>query len=163
MPMKTRFFCKVAALAAAVSGLAVALPAAAEIVASEAWSRATVPGAKEGVGYLVLKNTGEESRKLLTITSTVSDMVMLHRSSIDSNGVARMWPLAGLTIEPGESVRFAPGGLHVMFRDIKNAFAVGQKIPLTLRFEDEAGPLTVMLEVRPLVPAAAETHSQRAR
>jgi copper(I)-binding protein len=163
MPMKTHYFRKVAALAAAVSGLAFALPVAAEIVASEAWSRPTAPGAKEGVGYLVLKNTGEDSRKLLTITSTVSDMVMLHQSSIDFNGVARLWPLSGLTIAPGESVRFAPNGRLVMFRDIKGAFAVGQKIPLTLRFEDEAKPLTVMLEVRPLVPAAAADHSQHAR
>ena len=160
--MKTLSFRKVAALAAAVSGLACAMPVAADIVASEAWSRATVPGAKEGVGYLVLKNTGEESRKLLTITSTVSDMVMLHQGSIDSNGVARMWPMAGLTLAPGESVRFAPNGLTVTFRDIKTAFAIGQKIPLTLRFEDEAKPLTVMLEVRPLVPAAAADHSQHA-
>ncbi len=157
--MKTFSFRKLAALAAALSGLASALPVMAEIEASEAWSRATVPGAKEGVGYLVLKNTGEDSRKLLTITSTVSDMVMLHRSSIDSNGVARMWPMSGLTLEPGESVRFAPGGLHVTFRDIKTAFAVGQKIPLTLRFEDEDRPITVMLEVRPLAPAAAGDHS----
>jgi len=161
--METFSFRKIATLAAAISGLASALPVAAEIVASEAWSRATVPGAKEGVGYLVLKNTGEEPRKLLTITSTVSDTVMLHQSSIDSNGVARMWPMAGLTLAPGESVRFAPNGLHVMFRDIKSAFAVGQRIPLMLRFEDEAQPLTVMLEVRPLVPAAASGSGQTAR
>jgi periplasmic copper chaperone A len=150
MPMKTFSFRVVAVLAAASLGFVAAWPAAAEVVASGAWSRATVPGAKEGVGYLVLKNTGNEPRKLLTITSTVSDIVTLHRSSVDSNGVARMWPLSGLSIEPGESVRFEPNGLHVMFRDIKSAFTVGQKIPLNLRFEDEPAPITVLLEVRPL-------------
>jgi copper(I)-binding protein len=146
--MKTRSFHKAAI--AATLGIFCALPAAAEIVASEPWSRATAPGAKEGEGYLVLKNTGEEARKLLTITSTVSDTVMLHRSSIDSNGVARNWPMSGLTLEPGATVRFAPNGLHVTFRDIKSPFAAGQKIPLTLRFEDEEKPMTVMLEVRPI-------------
>ena len=144
-----------AVLVAAVLGMALAVPAVADVVASEAWSRATVPGATVGAGYLVLTNTGDSPRKLLRITSTVSDNVMLHRSSVDAQGVAHMWPVAKLEIGPGESVRFEPNGLHVMFMDLNAAFEVGKRVPLMLRFEGEEKDLTVLLEVRPLVPAAA--------
>ena len=136
-----------------VLGLLCAPFARADIVAVEGWSRATPPRASTAVGYLVLTNTGEESRSLLRIISPASDRVMIHRSSIDHNGVARMWPVGELTLRPGETLRFDPNGFHVMFIDIKSPFVAGQKVPLQLLFEDEK-EVTVMLEVRPLVPGA---------
>lgn len=137
--------------------LALAAPAAfADVVATEAWSRATVPGATTGVGYLVLTNNGDEKRELLRITSTVCDTVMLHQSSVDAEGIARMWPIAKLEIGPGESVRFEPNGRHVMFMDIKAPFVTGGKVPLTLQFDGGEKPVTVMLEVRPLVPVSPD-------
>ncbi len=132
----------------------------ADIVASGGWSRATPPRATTAVGYLVLTNTGSESRSLLRIVSPASDRVMIHRSSVDHNGVARMWPLGELTLRPGETMRFDPVGFHVMFIDIGSPFVAGTKVPLSLLFEDEK-EVTVMLEVRPLVPdapAAAHQH-----
>jgi periplasmic copper chaperone A len=126
----------------------------ADIVASEGWSRATPPRATTAVGYLVLTNTGSEARSLLRIISPASDRVMIHRSSIDHNGVARMWPLGELTLKPGETMRFDPNSFHVMFMDISSPFLAGAKVPLSLLFEDEK-EVTVMLEVRPLVPEAS--------
>jgi periplasmic copper chaperone A len=127
--------------------------ARADIVASEGWSRATPPRASTAVGYLVLTNTGSEPRSLLRIISPVSDRVMIHRSSIDHNGIARMWPVGELTLKPGETFRFDPSAFHVMFFDINAPFVAGTKVPLSLLFEDEK-EVTVMLEVRPLVPEA---------
>lgn len=125
----------------------------AEVVATDAWSRATVPGAKAAAGYMVLTNNGTEERKLLKITSPACDMVSLHQSSVDSQGVARMWPVASLKIEAGSSVRFQPNGLHVMFTGLKAPLQAGEKVPLHLRFEGDEQDMTVLLEVRPLVPA----------
>ena len=130
--------------------------ALADVVGSEGWTRATTPGAT-GVGYLVLTNNGSETAKLLKIVSPVSDKVMIHRSSVDSEGVARMWPVAKLEIESGDSVRFEPNGLHVMFMDLKAPFQVGQKVRLQLTFEGEP-EITVLLEVKPLVPDAPVDH-----
>lgn len=127
--------------------------ARADIIASEGWSRATPPRTTTAAGYLVLTNTSSESRSLLRIISPVSDRVMIHRSSVDHNGVARMWPVGELTLKPGETFRFDPSAFHVMFFDIKAPFVAGTKVPLSLLFEDEK-EVTVMLEVRPLVPPA---------
>lgn len=137
----------------------VAMGARADIVASGGWSRATVPGASTAVGYLELTNTGTEARDLLKITSPLCDKVMLHRSSVDSEGVARMWPVGSLSIKPGETIRFEPNGLHVMFMDLTKPFVAGTTAPLQLQFEDEP-EITVMLNVQPLVPAAPADHSR---
>ncbi len=141
-----------AVLGTAILGLAMGSAAMADVVGSDGWSRATAPGAKEAVGYLMLTNNGDEDRSLLKITSPVSDEVTIHRSSIDSQGMARMWPVAKLKLEPGETVKFEPNGLHVMFGDLKKGFKAGDKVPLTLQFDGHEQPFTVMLEVRPLVP-----------
>ena len=141
----------------AVIGLLGAAPSRAEVVGSEAWTRATTPGAP-AVGYLVLTNKGSEDAKLIKIVSPVCDRIMIHRSTIDENGVARMWAVAKLEIAPGESVRFDPNGLHVMFMDLNAPFVAGQKVPLQLTFEHEP-EITVMLEVRPLVPDAVTDHA----
>src|SRR5262245_38281013 len=106
------------ALAAAV-GLLQATSAMADVVASEGWARASVPGAKTGVGYLVLTNTGEETASLIALTTAVCDRLMIHRSTLDSQGVSRMWPVGKLEIPPGETVRFDPNGLHLMFEELK--------------------------------------------
>jgi periplasmic copper chaperone A len=143
-------------------GLLLAMPAVADIEISEGWSRATVPGTPVGAGYLVIRNTGQKSHSLLLITSPVCDTVMVHKSSVDSNGVARMWPVGKVEVEPGQTVRFEPNGLHIMFMDLKAPFKVGTTVPLTLQFDGGEGPMTVQLEVRPLVPDAppSEDHAK---
>lgn len=132
------------------------VPAAAEIVAEEGWARATPPGAKEGAGYVTLRNTGSETRNLLRLTSTVSDDLSLHLSSVDANGVAHMWPLAKLELKAGEQVRFEPGARHIMFSDLKGPLVAGTRVPVTFQFDHGEPPLTVQLEVRPLVPDAMD-------
>ena len=107
------------------------------------------------MGYLVLTNNGDESRKLLKIVSPVCDRVSLHRTSVNSQGLAQMWPVGSLEIKPGESVRFEPNGLHLMFSELTAAFKAGDMVPLTLQFDGFEKPFTVLLEVRPLVPEPA--------
>ncbi len=142
-------------------GLLHGATAAAQVVATEAWTRATAAGTT-GVGYLVFTNTGEEEAKLLRIISPVTDLALrIHRSTVDSEGVSRMWPVGYIRIAPGESLRFEPNGLHVMFEEIKKPFVAGQQVPLQVIFEGQP-EFTVMLEVKPLVPAAATDHEHAA-
>jgi copper(I)-binding protein len=151
---------RICVLAAVLAGMVVAGPAAAEVRASDGWMRATPPGAKSGAAYLIFTNSGGEARKLLKIISPVSDEVSVHRTSVTAEGMSRMWPLASFTIDPGQTVRFEPGGLHVMFGALKAPLAAGQKVPLTLKFDGGEAEFTVQLEVKPLVPAADERADQ---
>lgn len=153
--MKTRFAGTISLCAGLVLAL-LAMPAAADVEGSNGWSPATPAGATEAVGYLELVNNGEEERSLMMITSPISDQVRIHRSIMDSEGVTKLWPVGFLKLAPGETVRFDPRGLQVIFREIKQPLKAGDKIPLTLLFDAFGKPITVMLEVRPPAPAAAQ-------
>jgi copper(I)-binding protein len=146
----TRFFTALAAVS-----LCLLAPASrAEILVNNGWVRATVPGAESGAGYLTITNTGTEARSLLRLTSTVSDTVTIHQSSIDAQGMARMWPVAKLEIKPGETVKFEPNGRHLMFNALTAPFRVGETVPVTFQFDRGSEPVTARLAVRPLVDDA---------
>jgi copper(I)-binding protein len=53
----------------------------------------------------------------------------------------------GLAIAPGKTVKFAPGGLHLMMIDLKNPLKQGDKVAVTLEFE-KAGKVTASLDVQ---------------
>jgi copper(I)-binding protein len=63
------------------------------------------------------------------------------------DGVMTMRPLEkGLTIEPGKTVKLAPGGYHLMMFDLKSPLKQGERLPVTLEFE-KAGKVQVSLDV----------------
>ena len=69
-----------------------------------------------------------------------------------------MRPESHLALAPGARVHMAPGERHIMLVNMKRTLAVGEKVPLTLRFR-KAGTLTVLAEVRALpVDAAPAPH-----
>jgi len=134
----------------------------AAVTASGGWSRQTVPGSVIGVGYVTLHNDGSLPRKLLRVSSPVAERVEPHETTVGSDGVARMRPLAGLVIQPGETIRFAPGGKHFMLLGLKEPLQAGAVVRLQLEFENEA-PITIALavEAMPLsINPAGHDHSQ---
>jgi copper(I)-binding protein len=73
--------------------------------------------------------------------------------------VMKMRHLAdGLEIPAGETVVLAPGGFHIMFMGLKQAFVEGKTVAVTLTFE-KAGSVEVLLPVEATAadaPAATE-------
>ena len=64
------------------------------------------------------------------------------------SGVMKMRPVEkGLSIEPGKTVKLAPGGYHLMMMDLKAPLKQGEKVLVTLEFE-RAGKVTVSLDVQ---------------
>ena len=120
---------------------------AGDLVITQAWSRATPGGAKTGGGYLTIENKGSAPDRLIGGSADVAGKVELHEMSM-KGGVMTMRPLdKGLTIEPGKTVKLAPGGLHLMLEDLKGPLKQGDKVPVTLEFE-KAGKVQVSLDVQ---------------
>jgi copper(I)-binding protein len=112
------------------------------------WARATPKGASSGAGYLTVTNTGTAPDRLTCAASDAAATCEIHSMTLD-NGVMKMRPVeGGLEIKPGETVTLKPGGLHIMFVDLKHAFEPGKTVEATLQF-DKAGPLKVELPVLP--------------
>ena len=149
--------------AAAMLSCLFAAPARAEevkagdLVITEAWSRATPGGAKIGGGYLTIENKGSTPDRLIGGSADVADKLQVHQMTMN-NGVMTMRPLDnGLTVEPGKTVKLAPGGYHLMMLDLKSPLKQGDKVPVTLEFE-KAGKVKLSLDVQgvgALAPAGA--------
>src|SRR3954452_14723533 len=102
---------------------------AGDLVITQAWSRATPGGAKIAGGYLTIENKGASPDKLLKGTADVSGKIEVHEMAMN-NGVMTMRELdKGLAIEPGKTVKLAPGGLHLMLMDLKGPLKQGDKVP----------------------------------
>lgn len=111
------------------------------------WSRATPRGAKVGGGYLTITNSGKEADRLVSASSPIAGKVELHEMSMDG-GIMKMRPLPkGIAVAAGATVSLAPGGLHVMFLDLKQPLQQGERFPARLTFE-KAGVMDVTFEVR---------------
>jgi len=120
---------------------------AGDLVITQAWTRATPGGAKIGGGFLTIENKGSAPDKLIGASAEVAGNVELHEMAT-TNGVMKMRPVeGGLAIEPGKTVKLAPGGYHLMMMDLKNPLKQGDKLPLTLQFE-KAGKVAVTLDVQ---------------
>jgi copper(I)-binding protein len=138
---------------AALSTVVIAAPVraddvkAGDLVISQAWSRATPGGAKVAGGFLTIENKGSAPDKLVAVSAEIAGKAEVHEMAMD-NGVMKMRPLdKGLVIEPGKTVKLAPGGYHLMLQDLKGAFKEGEKVPVTLEFE-KAGKVAVSLDVQ---------------
>jgi hypothetical protein len=120
---------------------------AGDLVITQAWSRATPGGAKMGAGYLTIENKGSTVDKLVSVSGEAAGKIEVHEMAT-TDGVMKMRPLdKPLAIEPGKTVKLAPGGYHLMMMDLKKPLKQGDKVPVTLEFE-KAGKVQVTLDVQ---------------
>ena len=138
---------------ATLLGCLLAVPARAEevragdLVVTQAWSRATPGGAKVAGGYLTIEHHGSAAARLIGGSGADTDRIEVHEMAT-TNGVMTMRALdKGLTIEPGTTVKLAPGGFHLMMFDLKSPLKQGDKVPVTLEFE-KAGKVRLSFEVQ---------------
>jgi copper(I)-binding protein len=138
-----------------VTHLLIALVLAATSVSVEnAWTRATPPGARVGVGYLTIRSSTAD--RLVGASSPAAARVELHVTE-KKGEVMRMREVKGYDVPAGGSFELAPGGAHLMLVDLKAPLKEGTKVPLTLRFE-RAGEVKVELQVRALGAASHMMH-----
>jgi copper(I)-binding protein len=146
--------------AASLAAPALADVTAGPLVISEAWARATPPGARVGGGYLTVKNTSAEPDTLVSVASPVSEKTELHLMKTE-DGVMTMRPATdGVEIPAGATLTLEPGGYHVMFIRPKAPFVQGETVPLTLIFA-KAGAVEVELSISPMgAPGPTADHSK---
>ena len=120
---------------------------AGDLVITQTWARATPGGAKVGGAYLTIENKGATADRLIGGSADIAGKVEVHQMAT-RNGVMTMRPLdSGLTIDPGKTVKLAPGGYHLMMFDLKSPLKQGDKVPVTLDFE-KAGKVELSFDVQ---------------
>lgn len=120
------------------------------------FTRATLPGAKVGGGFLTILNSGKTDDRLVSATSPAAKDVQIHEMKMEGEVMQMRQLTDGLVIPAGSTVTLQPGGLHIMFMGINAPFAQGATVPVTLTFE-KAGTVTLDLQVE-AVGADAPSH-----
>lgn len=146
-------------LGSSLAGLGALSPAnAAEVTLgsltiADGFSRATLPNAPVGGGFLTITNSGSADDRLVSATSPVAGEVQIHEMKMEGD-VMKMAQLPdGLPIPAGQTVTLQPGGFHLMFMQLKQALVEGTKLPVTLTFE-KAGSIEVELDIEGIAATA---------
>ena len=115
--------------------LVLASPAkAADLTVSDAWMRA-LPASVPSGGYFTLHNGGGKAVTLTGASSPGCGMLMLHQSE-NMGGMMDMKDVASVNVPAGGTIKFSPGGYHLMCMDTTKAIQPGKTVPVTLEFGD---------------------------
>ncbi len=120
-----------------------------------AYTRATAPGQKAAGGFMKIENKGGADQ-LISASSPVAGEMQLHTMTMDGN-VMRMRELKTIDVPANGSVELKPGGLHLMFIDIKSPLKAGESVPVKLKFQ-KAGEVEVNMPVRDISGGAHMKH-----
>ena len=105
-----------------------------KVEVTDGWIRSMPAGIPAG-GYFTLHNGTSQNLTLKGASSSACGMLMLHKSE-EMSGMASMSDVALIDIPSGATVKFAPGGYHLMCMDPTSAVKTGNKISVSLEFAD---------------------------
>lgn len=100
---------------------------------SHYWIRATEPGDRASMGYLVIRNNGDSMDCLIAAATPFAMWTELHRRLDNPDSMVSLRD--GIDIPPGSSVVFEPGSHHLMFMDVDTPFRTGEMAEVSLTFE----------------------------
>ncbi len=110
------------------------------------WVREAPPTARVLAAYLQLHNHDGKTRTLVSVKSPAFKRVELHRSE-EREGMATMTRVAKITIAAHGKVAFEPSSLHIMLIDPAKPLKAGDRVSLTLYFNDGSS-LDISADVR---------------
>ena len=130
----------------AVSDHAMGSVTAGALEISGGFSRATLPNAPVGGGFMTITNSGAEDDRLIGASSSVAGHMEVHEMAMEGD-VMKMRELAdGMPIPAGKTVEMKPGGFHIMFMELREPLVEGETVAVTLTFE-RAGEVEVPLMI----------------
>ena len=109
-----------------------------------AYTRSTVPGQMVAGGFMKIENKGAVDQ-LISASSPVAGEVQLHEMAMEGN-VMKMRQVKEVVVPAGGAVELKPGGMHLMFINIKAPLTAGETVPVKLKFA-KAGEVEVKMPV----------------
>jgi copper(I)-binding protein len=124
--------------------------AMAQVTASDAWVRATVPVQKTAGAFMSLQSV--KAVRVVGASSPVAGTVELHKMEM-AGQTMKMQAVDAISLPAGEKVELAKSGYHFMFMGLKGQLKEGDTVPVTLMLEDAAkkrDTVTVNVPVKPI-------------
>jgi hypothetical protein len=123
----------------AVALAAVCGSASAQVRVDDAWVRGSVPGQRTSAAYMTLTSPVETA--LVAASSPVAGGVELHETT-NEGGVMKMRATPRATVPANRKLELRSGGLHLMLVSLNRELKPGERVPITLTFEDRNGRRT---------------------
>lgn len=106
-----------------------------------------VPAGETTAAYMIIKNTGAETDRLVSATCEAANMVTVMESMMMEGDVMSMSDIPGIEIPSNASVELKPGGYHIMLMDMKQDMVDGGTVTVVLEFE-KAGSMALEVPVK---------------
>ncbi len=104
--------------------------------ATDLWLRAAPPGAHMLAAYGTLTNNTGKTQVLTGAYAPDFGMAEIHKTVI-VDGMAKMRHQPQIVLQPGGTVEFKPGGLHIMLMQPSRHFSEGEKAKICLVYADD--------------------------
>lgn len=105
-----------------------------QISIKDAWARPAAKGSNSAL-YFTAINNSINSDTLIRVESNAADIVEIHESFKNENGMIGMRAVDYVVIPSKSEIKFMPGGFHVMLIDTKKNLKIGDTVNVTLRFK----------------------------
>jgi copper(I)-binding protein len=115
--------------------LLVPVVAFAELDISDAWIKNLPPAVPVRAGYMTIYNPQSKAASIVGLRSESFASVEVHRTLMQ-DGMMRMEAVPELTVNPGETVQLAPGGLHLMLMQPVEPTRPGEVHRIVIEFDD---------------------------
>ena len=104
------------------------------VIVTDAWIRALPAGLPDS-GYFTMKNPAAKAVTLTGASSSACGMLSLHKSQTMS-GMSSMSDVESIDVPAGATVKFAPGGYHLMCMSPAATIKPGGKVTVVLEIAD---------------------------
>lgn len=128
------------------------------ITAIDPYVRQVPPGAMATAAYMVIRNSGAKDAILVAAKTSAAKVAELH-THINEDGVMKMRQIPSIKIKAKSKTALQPGGLHMMLIDLDNTLKEGDKVAITLLFDDGSSKI-IEAPVRRPAPMPAAAHSK---
>ena len=135
MNIRSRSYLKTLMIMFFASSFFVTNSYAEEVSVKHPYARAVPEGQPNSAAFMVLQNNTDKDRALVNAKSNISNFVELHTHRKEA-GMMRMRRVKQIDIKANSKTILKPGGLHVMFIDLKHQLNKGDKVDLELVFDN---------------------------
>jgi copper(I)-binding protein len=128
-----------------------------DLVLTNCWAKPTLEGKNLTAAFFDLKNNGKKETKFNSVKSSVGTAEI--HNMVEENGVMQMRHMNSVTIPAGKAVSFKPKQMHVMLMQLDKPLKEGDKVDLTLSFENGDSIKSSCPVKNPVVSENHEDHS----
>jgi copper(I)-binding protein len=107
----------------------------AEVTVTDATVRLLPPGVPNTAAYFSIQNSSDTDQILIGASADFATKAEIH-NHILVDDMMRMQQQSEVVIKAGETVQFAPGGLHIMLFGLKQPLEEGQSVKISVQTQD---------------------------